>query len=48
MYEEFDFSLLDDESFKEDAVREEIINPLLKKLGYKPFGKNKIHYSKHL
>jgi 16S rRNA G966 N2-methylase RsmD len=48
MYEDFNFNLLNDESFKEDAVREEIVNPLLKKLGYKPFGEHRINYSKHL
>lgn len=30
----FKFSLLDDPEFKEDAVREEIVTPLLKRLGY--------------
>ena len=30
----FDFKLLDDPDFKEDAVREEIIVPIIKGLGY--------------
>ena len=34
MFEDLDFSVLDDPSFKEDAVREEIIAPILKRLGY--------------
>ena len=31
---DFDFSLLDDKDFKEDSVREDIIVPLLKELGF--------------
>lgn len=31
---DFDFSLLDDKEFKEDSVREDIIAPLLKELGF--------------
>ena len=31
---DFDFSLLDDKDFKEDSVREDIIAPLLKELGF--------------
>lgn len=34
MFEEFDFSLLDDPEFKEDAVREEIVAPILNRLGF--------------
>lgn len=43
---DFDFSLLDSPSFKEDSVREELILPILKALGYAPSGKSKIHRSK--
>jgi hypothetical protein len=32
----FDFSLLDDPNFREDSVREEIVVPLLRALGYCP------------
>jgi predicted type IV restriction endonuclease len=32
----FDFSLLEDPDFQEDSVREEIIVPILKSLGYGP------------
>ena len=35
-YKDFDFQLLNTGEFKEDAVREELINPILKHLGYKP------------
>jgi len=35
-------------SFKEDSVREEIIAPILKHLGYSAFSANKIIRSKHL
>ncbi|MBN1253631.1 MAG: type I restriction enzyme HsdR N-terminal domain-containing protein [Bacteroidales bacterium] len=47
-YKDFDFQLLNSEEFKEDAVREELINPILKSLGYKAYGHNKIIYSKTL
>ena len=43
---DFDFSLLDSPDFKEDSVREELILPVLKALGYTPSKKNKIHRSK--
>jgi len=43
---DFDFSLLDSPSFKEDSVREELILPILKTLGYASSGKGKIHRSK--
>lgn len=48
MFDEFDFNLLDDPNFKEDAVREEIIAPLLKRLGYKPSGETRVVRSKTL
>ena len=48
IFKNFDFTLLDDLEFKEDAVREEIIFPLLKKLGYSASSKNKIIRSKAL
>jgi len=47
-YKDFDFQLLNSAEFKEDAVREELINPLLKQLGYKAYGHNRIVYSKSL
>jgi 16S rRNA G966 N2-methylase RsmD len=44
----FDYALLDDPDFKEDAVREEIVHPLLLRLGYSSSGANKIIRSKTL
>jgi hypothetical protein len=48
MFENFNFNLLEDENFKEDSVREEIIVPIIKQLGYTASGKNKIVRSKAL
>ncbi|HTO17142.1 MAG TPA: DNA methyltransferase [Edaphocola sp.] len=48
VYKDFDFQILKSEEFKEDAVREELINPILKHLGYRSFGHNRIIYSKSL
>jgi len=45
---DFDFSLLDSPEFKEDSVREEIIVPILKELGYSASGQYKITRSKTL
>lgn len=44
----FDFTLLRDREFKEDSVREEIITPLLKYLGYSASPPNKIIRSRSL
>lgn len=48
MYQDFDFTLLDDPNFKEDSVREELILPILKELGYSASGDSKIIRSKSL
>ncbi|HCS50038.1 hypothetical protein [uncultured Rubinisphaera sp.] len=48
MFDEFDSSLLSDPEFKEDSVREEIVVPILKRLGYSASGPNKIIRSKGL
>jgi len=48
MFAHFDPSVLDDPEFKEDSVREEIIVPILKRLGYSAFGPNRIIRSKSL
>lgn len=48
MFENFDLNLFDDPEFKEDSVREEIISPMLKKLGYNASGNNKIVRSKSI
>ncbi len=42
MFEEFDFKILDDPLFKEDSVREELVVPILKRLGYTPTGEHRI------
>jgi len=48
LFDKFDFKLLDDSNFKEDSVREEIIVPILTKLGYSATSNNKIIRSKPL
>lgn len=48
MYDEFDFSILSDPEFKEDSVREELIQPLIKLLGYKVSGRAKVIRSRKL
>jgi len=48
MFEDFDFSLLNDPEFKEDAVREEIVAPILNRLGYTASGPNRIIRSRSL
>jgi hypothetical protein len=45
---DFDLSLLSDPDFKEDSVREEIVVPILRRLGYSASGENKIVRSKSL
>lgn len=47
-FEDFDFNLLDKPDFKEDSVREELIQPLLYNLGYSASGLNTIIRSKTL
>ena len=44
----FDFKVLNDPEFKEDAVREEIITPIVKALGYSVSPPNKIIRSRKL
>ncbi|MDR8394588.1 type I restriction enzyme HsdR N-terminal domain-containing protein [Aliifodinibius sp. S!AR15-10] len=48
MLEDFDFAILEDANFKEDAVREEIITPILKSVGYEATGNMKIVRSKSI
>ena len=48
LFENFDFSLLEDENFKEDSVREEILILIFNKLGFKASGDKKIIRSKKL
>lgn len=44
----FDFRCVDDPEYKEDAVREDIIAPLLKDIGYSPTGQYKLIRSRKL
>lgn len=48
MFKDFDFTQLDNPEFLEDSVREELILPILKKLNYRAFGRNRIVRSKSL
>ena len=48
MFDAFDPSLFDDADFKEDSVREEIVVPILRRLGYSSSGANRIIRSKAL
>lgn len=48
MFEDFDFSALDSPEYKEDAVREDLIAPLIRKLGYKASGPVRAQRSKNL
>lgn len=48
LFADFDFDLLKSPDFKEDSVREELILPVLKKLGYSVKGDNRIVRSKKL
>lgn len=48
MFDGFDFEILNDPDFKEDSVREELVLPLIKKLGYSVSGSSKILRSKSL
>jgi hypothetical protein len=48
MFTNFDVSLFNDPEFKEDAVREVIVAPMLSRLGYHPIGKNRVVRSKKL
>ncbi|MGD0060818.1 MAG: hypothetical protein ABSD58_15485 [Verrucomicrobiia bacterium] len=48
MFSKFDFSALDSPAFKEDAVREVIIAPILSRLGYEPTGPTRVERSKTL
>lgn len=42
MLEDFDIKAFSDPEFQEDSVREEIIGPILKYLGYGPSGSPKV------
>lgn len=42
IFSDFDFKILDNPEFEESSVREEIVNPILKSLNYRAFGRNRI------
>jgi Type I restriction enzyme R protein N terminus (HSDR_N) len=48
LFKNFDFNVLNNRDYKEDAVREDIVAPLLKELGFQPSGENLIIRSKSL
>ena len=48
MFKNFDFTILNDLEFKEDSVREEIVSPILKNLGYSVSGDHRIIRSRSL
>lgn len=48
MFGNFDFKILENPEFKEDAVREELVLPLIKALGYQVSGDSRIIRSKSL
>ena len=48
MFENFDFTVLNDPNYKEDSVREDLISPLLKEIGYQPTGKQRMQRSQSL
>lgn len=48
MFSEFDFEILNDPDFKEDSVREELVLPIIKNLGYSVSGDSRIIRSKAL
>ena len=48
MFEDFDFDVLDDPNYKEDAVREDLVAPLLRALGYQPTGQQRMQRSQSL
>jgi len=48
MFDDFDFTILDDPGYKEDAVREDLIAPLLRQLGYRASGKTRVQRSQSL
>lgn len=48
LYEGFDWSLLNSSGFREDSVREELVAPLLRALGYSASGPHVIHRSRPL
>lgn len=48
LFRDFDFGALEDPQYREDSVREQIVMPVLEKLGYQPDGENRMIRSKAL
>lgn len=48
LFKDFDFNVFDSPSYKEDAVREDIVAPILREIGYKPSGDIRMERSKPL
>ena len=48
IFENFDFSVLEDPEFKEDSVREELVLPIVKALGYQVSGDSRVVRSRSL
>jgi hypothetical protein len=48
VFSDFDFSVLDSPAFKEDSVREEIVAPIIRRLGYRSSGSFRVQRSKGL
>ncbi len=48
MFDKFEFEVLEDQEFKEDSVREELIVPIIKRLGYSLAGDNRVVRSRSL
>ncbi len=48
IFENFDFSVLQDPEFKEDSVREELVLPIIKALGYQVSGDSRVVRSRSL
>jgi hypothetical protein len=48
MFDEFEFGVLSDKEFKEDSVREELVAPIIKRLGYSLTGDSRVVRSRCL
>ncbi len=48
MFDKFEFEVLGDKEFKEDSVREELVAPIIKRLGYSLTGDNRVVRSRSL
>lgn len=48
LFKDFDFSVIEAPGYTEDSVREDIVNPILERLGYRAAGDNRIIKTKAL